>query len=236
MIELWELAGARDCRYSSFSWRSRMALLHKGLEFRTRPVAARDKASIAFSGQDKVPIITYGGAVVADSWTIARYLERTFPDRPSLFGGPQGESLSQFFNIWVDRELVPLVMPCLMLDVLDCVDEGDAAHHRSQIEKIFKRPLEELHQERDKSLAQFRRRLQPVRKILDQRPFIGGDQPTYADYVLFSVPQWVRLVSCETLFEPGDIVADWFERVLDLYCGAGRNEMSRFVRFREMAS
>ena len=33
MIELWELRGEQDCRYSTFSWRSRLALLHKGLDF-----------------------------------------------------------------------------------------------------------------------------------------------------------------------------------------------------------
>ena len=39
MIILWELGGRNDRRYSLFSWRTRMALAHKGLAFETRPVA-----------------------------------------------------------------------------------------------------------------------------------------------------------------------------------------------------
>jgi len=38
----------------------------------------------------QVPIIQDGDKVVNDSFAIAQYLERTYPDRPSLFGGPGG--------------------------------------------------------------------------------------------------------------------------------------------------
>ena len=33
MLELWELGGRDDCRFSTFSWRTRLALHHKGLSF-----------------------------------------------------------------------------------------------------------------------------------------------------------------------------------------------------------
>ena len=42
----------------------------------------------------QVPVIVDGnkdGKWINDSWAIAKYLEETYPDRPSLFGGPQGE-------------------------------------------------------------------------------------------------------------------------------------------------
>ena len=166
MLELWELGGRGDCRFSTFSWRARLALHHKRVPFVVHPVAVSDKAAIAFSGQGKVPILKHGEHVVTDSWAIACYLERTFPDAPSLFGGPVGESLTHFFNLWVDRELVPAIVPYLMRDVLDCVEEADARHLRAQIEGFFKKSLEELAAERGKALEQFRRRLQPVRKML----------------------------------------------------------------------
>ena len=31
MLELWELRSRQDCRFSTFSWRTRLALHHKGL-------------------------------------------------------------------------------------------------------------------------------------------------------------------------------------------------------------
>ena len=49
-----------------------------------------------FSGQDKVPILKHGDRVISNSWTIALYLEQAFPDRPTLFGGAVGETLTRF--------------------------------------------------------------------------------------------------------------------------------------------
>ena len=236
MLELWELGGRRDCRFSTFSWRTRLALHHKGLAFVLHPVAVSDKAAIAFSGQGKVPILKHDDHVVTDSWAIACYLERAFPDAPSLFGGPVGELLTHFFNLWADGELVPAIVPYLMRDVLDCVEEADARHLRSQIEAFFKKSLEQLAGERGKALEQVRRRLQPVRKALEQRRFLGGDAPAYADHILFGVLQWARVVSTATLLEADDAVAAWFERVLDLYDGVGRKELPRAVRMQEAAA
>jgi glutathione S-transferase len=233
MLELWELGGRRDCRFSTFSWRARLALHHKRLAFVVHPVAVSDKAAIAFSGQGKVPILKHDDHVVTDSWAIACYLERAFPEAPSLFGGPTGESLTHFFNLWADRELVPAIVPYLMRDVLDCVTEADARHLRGQIEGFFKKSLEELAGERGRALEQFRRRLQPVRKTLEQRRFLGGDAPAYADHILFGVLQWARVVSSATVLEPNDVVAAWFERVLDLYGGVGRKELPRAARMQE---
>jgi glutathione S-transferase len=233
MLEMWELRGRDDARFSTFSWRTRMALHHKGLDFVVRPVAVSDKAAVAFSGQSKVPILKVDDQVVSDSWKIAVFLEREFPDRPSLFGGPAGEALSHFFNLWTDRDIVPSIVPNLMSDVLECVDEADARHLRAQIENIFKKSLEQLSAEREQAVQQLRRRLQPVRRVLETKPFLGGPEPAYPDYILFGVFQWARVVSTTKVLEPNDAVADWFGRVLDLYGGVGRTEKARTERMAE---
>ena len=177
MLELWELGGRDDCRFSTFSWRARLALHHKGLAFSVHPVAVSDKAAIGFSGQRKVPIVKHDEHVITDSWAIALYLEQAFADRPTLFGGAVGETLTQVFNGWTDRELIPALIPYFMRDVLDCVNEADAVHLRGQVERALKKSLEELAAERDNTLPVFRRKLAPVRKTLEQKSFLGGPAP-----------------------------------------------------------
>jgi glutathione S-transferase len=236
MLELWELGGRDGVRFSTYSWRTRMALRHKGLDFNSHAVAVSDKQAIAFSGQGKVPILKAGDRVVFDSFDIAIFLEREFPDRPSLFGGLQGEQLAYFFNLWTDREIVSGLVPYLMLDVLDCVEEADRRHLRSQIEGIFKRPLEDLYGEREKALQQLGKKLAPVRKTLERAPFLSGTAPGYADYILFGAFQWARVVSEVPVFAPDDVLSEWFSRLLDLYDGAGRAEKARGERKLEGAA
>jgi glutathione S-transferase len=235
MLELWELGGRDDCRFSTFSWRTRLALHHKGLSFAVHPVAVSDKAAIGFSGQGKVPILRHDGRVIPDSWAIAVYLEKEFPERPTLFGGEIGQTLTHVFNVWADRELIPALIPFLMRDVLDCVGEADGAHLRLQIESAMKKTLEDLSAGREQAVQAFRRKLQPVRKALETRNFLGGAAPAYADYVLFGLLQWARVISPAEVLEHGEAVAAWFERVLYFYDGVGRKERSRLERTKEAA-
>src|SRR6476661_2236502 len=122
MISLYELQGQGGRVYSLFSWRTRMALAHKGLEFESHPVAMSDKAAIAFSGGKTVPVIRDGETVVRDSWKIAEHLEAAYPTAPSLFGGAIGHGLAQTFNIWADRTLVPPMLPVVVADIFERID------------------------------------------------------------------------------------------------------------------
>jgi glutathione S-transferase len=176
-VILYELGGLEDRRYSLFSWRARLALAHKGIEAKLVPVRVSDKQAIAFSGQEKVPILREGDEVVSDSWRIAEHLEARFADRPSLFAGAQGKALTRFVASFVDRQLLPKLAPMLMLDVLGIVDAQDGAHLRRQIETAFKRTLEELAAARDKEVVAFRRLLDPARAVLAGNDFLSGPSP-----------------------------------------------------------
>ena len=226
-LVLYELGGRDGRRYSQFSWRTRLAAAHKGLDAEARPVRVSDKAAIAFSGQGKVPILLAGETVISDSWSIAEYLEATYPDRPSLFGGEVGHGLARFINSWVDRQIVPRIAPLLMIDVMNCVDEEDGLHLRTQIEKAFRGSLEKLAENRETEIVAFRRLLDPARTTFRSQPFLSGQAPAYADYILFSVFQWARIVSAFDPLEAGDVVAAWRERMLDLFDGLARAEGAR---------
>jgi glutathione S-transferase len=226
-LVLYELVGLNGRRYSQFSWRTRLALAHKAVQADLRAVRVSDKNAIEFSGQDKVPILVDGEKVIPDSWAIAEYLEGRDPGAPSLFGGDIGRGLSRFVNQFVDRGLVPKLVPLLMIDVVGCVDPADGDHLRSQMERVFRASLEDLAANRDKGIVTFRKSLDPVRATLRGQPFLSGASAAYADYVLFSLFQWARIVSAFEVLEEGDAVANWRTRMLDLYGGLARNEPAR---------
>ncbi len=223
MITLYELKGTTDRHYSLFSWRTRMALAHKGLAFESHPVPMSDKAAIAFSGGKTVPVIRDGDTVVRDSWKIAEYLEVTYPQGPSLFGGPIGQGLCHTFNVWADRTLVPAMLPVIVADIFERIDPVDRDYFRGMMETILKAKLEDTIAGREKGVERFGRALDPLRAALKRQPFVCGVAPAYADYVVFSVFQWARVMSPQALLAGDDPVAAWRERILDLNGGFARN-------------
>ncbi len=226
-LALYELSGSNGRHYSLYSWRTRWALAHKGVPFESRGVKVSDKAAIAFSGQERVPIVRDGDAVVFDSWQIAEHLERRFPEGASLFGGEGGRQLAQFVNAWTDRSVIPALAPNVALRVTECVEADDAAHLRAGFEKAFRTTLEALYARREESLPRFARVLDPLRAVVKSQPFLGGETPLYADYIAASPLQWARIVCPEPVLPADDPVLAWFGRVLDLHGALGRNEPAR---------
>ena len=223
MIQLWELRGREDRRYSLFSWRTRMALRHKELEFESTPVVMSDKAAIAFSGGKTVPIIKDGETVVRDSWRIAEYLEEKYPEQPSLFGGAIGRGVTHTFNIWIDRAIVPAMLPAIVADVHERVDPVDEEYFRRQFEGFLKCTLEEARERSPQAEERLKRVLAPLEAALKRQPFVCGTAPAYADYILFSVLQWARIMSPRVIFDTSEALYGWRERILDLYDAFARN-------------
>jgi glutathione S-transferase len=223
MIELYELRGVNNRRYSLFSWRTRMALAHKHLKFESRPMLMSDKAALAFSGGKTVPVLRDGETVVRDSWKIAEHLEHAYPQAASLFGGAIGHGLCQTFNIWADRTLVPAMLPVVVADIHERIDPADRDHFRAMMEGFLKTTLEATLAGRDKATERLGRTLEPLRAALKRQPFVCGDAPAYGDYIVFSVFQWARVMSPHPVLAADDALVAWRDRILDLHSGFARN-------------
>lgn len=221
-IKLYDLAGEDAAlRFSPFCWRTKMALKHKGLAFETVPWRFLDKEVIAPSGQDKVPVIVDDGQEptcwVSDSWQIATYLDATYPDRPLLFASASVRAHVRFIDLWADRSLFPSLSPLGIMALTEVIAGSDRAYFRETREARFGCTLEEFaargSRERLKTV------LAPLRQMLRDQPFIGGDAPDYGDYSVFGPFQWARCAAPDDLLEPGDAVYDWRARMLDLFDG-----------------
>lgn len=222
-LKLYELVGSDAGRpFSPFCWRTRMALAHKGLSAETIPWCFTDKEAIAPHKSDKVPVLLDGETSVVDSWAIANYLEDSYPDRPSLFGGEGGRSMARMLNWWGDLSIVGAIFPLIIADIPLNLKPVDAAYFRKTREARFGKPLEEIMSGRDKAVEGFRKSLDPLRLTLKTQPFLGGAAPNYADYIVFGPFQWARVVSPFRLLAEGDLVYTWRERLFDAFDGMAR--------------
>ena len=219
-ITLYELAGAKpERRFSPYCWRTRMALAHKGLAVETVPWRFTDKAAIAFSGQGKVPVLVDGGETVFDSWTIADYLEATYPDCPKLFAGPGERALAKFVSAWTDTVVQAGLFRLVVLDIWSHVAEQDKDYFRKSREERIGMSLEAFCADRAAKVAAFLQSLAPLRVTLQGQPYLGGAAPDYADYVVFGAFQWARCISPIQLLAADDAVAAWRRRLLDAFDG-----------------
>jgi glutathione S-transferase len=211
MIELYDLVGMNDQRFSPFCWRTKGVLAYKKIPYTTIPVRFTDKDKIAFSGQDRVPVIKDNGTVVYDSWAIAEYCEGKHPD-PSIFPGLGLKEACRFFNLYVNSTVHPALFPLVVADIFTKVDPADRAYFRTSREERLGMTLEAVAAKR----AEYRPRLRAILADLD-RTLAGQDYFfglfTYADLCLFGTLKWVTAVSEEPLFDSTPALRAWWERI-----------------------
>lgn len=220
---LYTLCGANPAqRFSPHCWKIVMALSHKGLDFAERPTPFTEIRSIEEGFSPTIPVLNDDGRLVRDSFDIALYLEDTYPDRPTLFAGAGGKALSRMIEGYVQTILQAALVKIIVKDIHDCLAPADQAYFRTTREQRLGRTLEEIEADHAGELAAFQPRLEPIRHMLKFQPFIGGEGPLFADYILFGALQWARVASPKRLLAADDPVRDWFERCLDLHDGQAR--------------
>ncbi len=199
-----------------------MALAHKGLDFVEKPVPFTEVPKIENGFSKTVPILRDGQLLVRDSFDIALYLEDTYPDRPTLFAGEGGKALSRFVE-GVSQTLVhPVLSKLAVKNIHDMLAETDQVYFRESREQYLGRKLEDFEAEREAETEVLSARLQPLRHMLKFQPFLGGDGPLFADYILFGALQWLRITTGLAALRADDPVSLWFERCLDLHGAVGR--------------
>jgi glutathione S-transferase len=221
MIELFELAGRDpDHRFSPYCWRVRMALAHKGLEPVTIPWRFHEMDRLPGSAARRtVPVLVDDGEVIETSTKIAFHLEDRYPNSPSLFGGPGGEAHARFILAWADTVLIPAMAPIIIPDVLPHLHPDDHAYFRSSREQRLGMTIEEARGLQYERLPAFRATLAPLRATLADQSFLGGEEPSYADYAVFGSFQWARCVSSLELLAEDDPLRTWRGAMLELFDG-----------------
>lgn len=221
-ITMYDLAGAEpDRRFSPFCWRTRMALAHKGLEVETVPWGFTEKDKLPAPNDGRVPVIVDAGRVVHDSTAIADYLEERYPDRP-LFGDAIARGLCRFVQNWTETVLQVGLIRLVVLDIYNHVRPEDRDYFRRSREERFGASLEDVVKDREAQLPEFRASLAPLRRTIERQPFLSGQGPAYADYVVFGAFAWARGISDFPLLAADDPVAAWRGRMLDLFGGVAR--------------
>jgi glutathione S-transferase len=226
-IQLYDLASADPkLRFSPYCWRVKMALAHKGLAWEEIPCHFTEKDRLPEPNAGTVPVLVDDGMVVSDSWKIAAYLDERYPQKP-LFECAQARSEALLIKFWIERTIQPFIARMGVGDFLSVLHEKDKPYFRQTREKRFGMPIEQYMQNRDQARDGFRDALEPLRAMLAEQRYVAGNNPGYADYIVFGVLQWMRCGSPYASLRQDDAVFGYRERLLDLYDGLGRKARCR---------
>ncbi len=201
-----------------------MALAHKGIEPVTVPWRFHERDLLPGAPANRqVPVIVDGEQIVAGSTAIAYHLEERHPNSPSLFGGAGGEAHARFILAWTDSVLIPGLFPIAAAAILPLLDPEDRDYFRTTREKRLGMSLEQSAAARPANIAAIQHSLDPLRRTFADQPFLGGDEPSYADYAVFGSFQWLRCVGAPDVLGADDLVGIWLDVMLDLFDGLGRS-------------
>lgn len=220
---LYSLCGTDRARpFSPHCWKVVMALKHKGLAYVEQPLPFTAISEIEGGVSKTVPVLRDGDRLVADSFVIALHLEEAYPERPSLFAGEGGKAMARFVESYSQTTIHPAVTRIAIQQIHDMLDPHDQAYFRESRKERLGRTVEEVAAGRDAEIRDFPATLKPLRHMLGHQPFIGGQAPLFADYIVFGALQWLKITSGSVHLPADDPVLDWFERCLDLHDGEAR--------------
>ena len=132
-----------------------------------------------------------------------------------------GRAGAMFVSAWVQQLRKPGLTEIILWDAFEHLDPADRGWWREDREKRFG-TLEAYKDGSEAKAVAWRQRLEPLRVTLAEQPFVGGESPAYADYIVFGEFQWARCISQVELIEVDDPIYAWRERVLDLFDGFAR--------------
>jgi glutathione S-transferase len=225
-LRLHQLVIDNGLAISPFVWRIRYALAHKGLEVEEVPAGFTDIPKAAGGGFKTVPILEHGDTRISESFDIADYLDRAFPDAP-LFATRGERAAAQLFDSFYLWSAMRMAHGFYALDIHNAARAVDRPYYRQSREARFGGPLEEMAAGRDAGLPAFREALQPLRMTLARQPWLAGDAPGYADYIGLGGFLWLAGVASAPPLAAGDPLLGWIDRGRDLYGGLGRDPRQR---------
>lgn len=216
MRTLYELCGAQpDCIFSAYSWRVRLTMGLKGLDFMAKPTPFTQIPKILDGSHTKVPVLIDGDKIITESFDICTYLEDTYPDTPSVFGGAGGRENAALIDNLIVTGLYPTITRMIIRDIAEKLAPTDHDYFRSTREQRLGGTLEDIQRGRDKERERFAVLLKPYRLRLEVAPFFGGQAVNYADIALAASLCWAKGTSSYDTLNGDPVFSAWFDHVLD---------------------
>ncbi|KAF8904676.1 hypothetical protein CPB84DRAFT_1677221 [Gymnopilus junonius] len=204
----------KENTFSPNTWKARLALNLKGLPYKTQWVELPDieplykKLGLAPVDENSngspfytIPILhdPATGVYVAESILIAEYLEKTYPDTPSLF--PYDTLALQAAFVKASRSLIFAANQFTLPVTLVKLNSSSAEHIRRTREPLFGKTVEEILPTGEQAVVEWAKVQEEFNKIDGwyaknggEGSFLLGDTLSWADFVILSILLWLKTI------------------------------------------
>jgi len=215
MLKLFDLSGKNDLRFSPPCWNVKLCLILNNIEFLTIPVRFTDKDKIAFSQQKLVPILDYKEGFVSDSWNIINWLNENYPEK-KIFINNSSKNFSYFLYLWTSRQLLPILFKIIAHEIPNVLEGDDIDYYIKTREERINGPITKFVPFVSSSIKEFRKLIDPIRKIIIDKNYISGKNPGIEDCIFFGNLKWVDVCSPCNLLDDEDPVYQWYKNLLKI--------------------
>jgi glutathione S-transferase len=150
------------------------------------------------------------GAALAESFIIAEYLDKTYPDKPLLF--PSGtKTLQTAFIEAVEANISPLFQFALPKTCETLLNPSSEEYFRRTRKEMFGKAVDELVPQGENAKAEWKKLEEGFGKIagwLKEDQFVMGNTVSFADFAIFGLLEWYKLSVGEDSQQWKDI-ASW---------------------------
>lgn len=215
MIELYQF------EFSQYSEKVRLILDYKGLEYRKIEVTPGVGQIELFQkyGYRQVPILKDGETVVKDSTEIAFYLERQYPDRPLIPTEPIQKGQCLLMEEWADESIgikgriaflgalnkYPNLRTSVLPDNVPGILKNIIGAVPSELLNILGTGVGCSTDAVNEATKGLKQDLEALSLILQERPYLIGDQPTLADLTVAGLSILLKFPSDSYLDIPEDL-------------------------------
>jgi len=190
--------------------------MYKDISFETIPVGFSEKYKIAFTNQNLVPILKTNDHFVCDSWDIINWLEQNYSQNP-LFLNSSNKTFSYFLYHWTSKELLPVLFKIIANEIPKILDGKDLEYFIKTREENIKAPLSKLKPLAPAAIINFRKLVNPIRKIIKENNYISGKNPGLEDFIFFGNLKWVQSCNNYPLLEDDDLIKKWFSEIHKIF-------------------
>ena len=215
MLTLYDLSGKNDLRFSPPCWNIKLCLIQNDIQFKTIPVRFTDKDKIAFSKQKLVPILDYKDGFVCDSWNIINWLNENYPHK-KIFQNISSKNFSYFLYLWTSRQLLPILFKIIAHEIPNVLEGDDIDYYIKTREERINGPITKFVPFVSSYIAEFRKLIDPIRKIIIDNGYISGENPGIEDCIFFGNFKWVDVCSPCNLLENEDPVYQWYKNFIEI--------------------